>query len=332
VNILLTGGTGYIGSHTAITLLESGLNVFLLDNLSNSKIDVVEKIEKITGKAIVFIEADIRNKSLISSTLKKYKIDAVMHFAGLKAVGDSTSNPLEYYDNNVAGTIALIQAMQVNSVTKIVFSSSATVYGNPHYLPIDELHPTEPTNPYGKTKLHIEQILKDLCLSDTSWKVLCLRYFNPVGADHSGLVGENPNGVPNNLMPFISGVASGKYPYVKIFGKDFATKDGTGIRDYIHVLDLSEGHLAGLNFLNDVNGWHVFNLGTGKGTSVLEMIDTFSKVSGKKIPFKFHGRRTGDVAECYASPEKASKMLNWKAKRNLDLMCASAWKWQESLK
>ena len=332
MNILLTGGTGYIGSHTAITLLEAGLNVFLLDNLSNSQCEVVKKIKKITLKTVTFIEGDIRDKSFISSTLKKYKIDTVMHFAGLKSVGDSSVKPIDYYDNNVGGTLSLIHAMQEASVTKIVFSSSATVYGSPHYLPIDEMHPTDPRNPYGRTKLHIEQILKDLCLSDTVWKVLCLRYFNPVGAHNSGLIGENPNGIPNNLLPFISGVASKKYPYVKIFGNDFATDDGTGVRDYIHLIDLAEGHLAGLNFLNENNGWHVFNLGTGKGTSVLEMIHTFARVSGKKIPFEFHSRREGDVAECYASAAKAFKILNWKPKKNLDSMCASAWKWEESKK
>lgn len=333
MNILLTGGTGYIGSHTAVVLVEAGgHNVVLFDDLSNSQKDVVSRLKQITGKAIPFVEGDVREKLLLSKTIKDYKIDAVIHFAGLKAVGESVERPLEYFDNNVGGTISLLKAMHENSVKKLVFSSSATVYGEPQYLPIDEDHPTSATNPYGRTKLHIEEMLQDVVAADEASGVVCLRYFNPVGAHESGLIGESPNGTPNNLMPFVSQVAAGKRAKVNVFGDDYPTADGTGVRDYIHVLDLASGHLAAINFLAGMKGWHAINLGTGYGSSVLEMISQFALSSGQSIPYEFVGRRPGDVASCYASAEKAERLLNWKATRDLKSMCSSAWKWQESLK
>lgn len=332
MNILLTGGTGYIGSHTAVALIDAGHQVVLLDNLTNSKRDVLARLEKITGKKIPFIEADIRDTEQVTLVLKEYQIETVVHFAGLKAVGESVKKPLEYFDNNVGGTISLLHAMQENQVNSLVFSSSATVYGEPQYLPIDEVHPTSATNPYGRTKLHIEEMLHDLIASDHSLSVICLRYFNPVGAHESGLIGENPNGIPNNLMPFVSQVAAGKRPKVYVFGNDYPTIDGTGVRDYIHVLDLAAGHLAAINFLVSGKGWHAINLGTGSGSSVLEMIRQFALSSGRPVPYELVDRRSGDVASCYASAEKAKKLLKWKAGRDLKSMCSSAWKWQRTLK
>lgn len=332
MNILLTGGTGYIGSHSAVALIEAGHKVVLFDNLSNSHFDVVERLQKITNQIIPFVKGDIRDTSMLSKTIKDHKIDGVLHFAGLKAVGESVEKPLEYFDNNVRGTISLIQAMQENRVKKLVFSSSATVYGEPQYLPIDEDHPTRATNPYGRTKLHIEEMLQDFVIADSVLGVVCLRYFNPVGAHESGLIGESPNGTPNNLMPFVSQVAAGKRAKVNVFGDDYPTPDGTGVRDYIHVLDLASGHLAAINFLAGTKGWHAINLGTGHGSSVLEMIGQFATSSSQTVPYEVVGRRPGDVASCYASAEKAEKLLNWKATRDLKSMCSSAWKWQESLK
>ena len=332
MNILLTGGAGYIGSHTAVDLLEAGHKVVLLDNLSNSCRDVVGRLERITNQSIPFVEGDIRDTLLLSKTIKEKKVDAVIHFAGLKAVGESVKRPLEYFDNNVGGTISLLEAMQENQVKMLVFSSSATVYGEPQYLPIDEDHPTNVTNPYGRTKLHIEEILQDVVASDSAFGVVCLRYFNPVGAHESGLIGESPDGTPNNLMPFVSQVAAGKRAKVNVFGDDYPTVDGTGVRDYIHVLDLASGHLAAINFLAGTKGWHAINLGTGYGSSVLEMIGQFASSSDRSIPYEVVGRRLGDVASYYASAEKAEKLLKWKASRDLKSMCSSAWKWQESLK
>ncbi len=332
MNILLTGGTGYIGSHTAVVLVEAGHNVVLFDNLSNSRRDVVDRLIKIAQKDIPFVEGDVRDTPLVSKTIQGYKIDAVIHFAGLKAVGESVEKPLEYFDNNVCGTISLLEAMRGSQVKALVFSSSATVYGEPQYLPIDENHPTASTNPYGRTKLHVEEMLEDIVNSDLSWGVVCLRYFNPVGAHDSGLIGENPSGIPNNLMPFVSQVAAGVRSKVSVFGGDYPTPDGTGVRDYIHVLDLAAGHLAAINFLATEKGWHAINLGTGYGSSVLEMINQFTLSSGKPVPYEVVDRRPGDVASCYASADKAEKLLKWKATRDLESMCASAWKWQESLK
>ncbi len=329
MSILLTGGVGYIGSHAAATLIEAGHDVVLFDNLSNSDASVHNRLEKITNKKISFVEGDIRDFELISKTLKQYKIEAVMHFAGLKAVGESVQNPLHYYDNNVGGSMSLIRAMQENTIKKIVFSSSATVYGAPQYLPYDEDHPTNPINPYGRTKLFIEEILRDVAASDPTWSVAILRYFNPVGSHESGLIGESPKGTPNNLMPYIVKVASGELEKLKVFGNDYETRDGTGERDYIHVMDLAEGHLAALSFLKEHKGWHATNLGSGKSTTVLELINTFEKINHKKIPYDVVARREGDLPAYFAKPDLANKTLHWKTKRTLDSMCESAWKFNE---
>lgn len=332
MNVLLTGGTGYIASHTAVVLIEAGLNIVLLDNLSNSQRDVVDRLEKITSKKITFVEGDIRDKSLVSSVLSNHKVDAVIHYAGLKAVGESVSDPLTYFDNNLVGTIKLLEAMQENNIKKIVFSSSATVYGNPQYLPIDENHPTTPVNPYGRTKLHIEEILRDLSSSDHEWSVMCLRYFNPVGAHESGLIGDSPKGSPSNLMPYISGVIKGNFPYVKIFGDNYPTKDGTGVRDYIHVVDLSFGHLQALEYIKNTSGWFAVNLGTGKGTSVLQLLKVYSEISNKKIPYKFENRRLGDVASIYTSNKFAKSLIKFSTKKNIRDMCLSEYNWLFSKK
>jgi UDP-glucose 4-epimerase len=323
MKILLTGGTGYIGSHTAIVLQQLGHQVLLYDNLSNSTDFVLEKLIQITGQEIRFIRGDVRDTELLRSTLISNNINAVIHFAGLKAVGESVAKPIDYYANNVQGTISLLQTMQSAQVKTIVFSSSATVYGEPQYLPLDESHPTSATNPYGRSKLHIEQMLNDVASSDLGWRIACLRYFNPVGAHESGLIGENPHGVPNNLMPNIAQVAVGQRTELSVFGDDYPTADGTAIRDYIHVMDLAEGHAAALDFLSQTTGWQAINLGTGKGYSVLEMVQAFEKASGREVPYKIVARRTGDVAACYADPKKASELLNWSAKRTLEEMCLS---------
>ncbi len=329
MNILLTGGMGYIGSHTAIVLSHLGHQVVLYDNLSNSSDSTHEKLEQITGQRIPFVSGDVRDSAMLKNTLVTHCIDAIVHFAGLKAVGESVKKPVDYYANNVQGTISLLQAMQSVDIKTLVFSSSATVYGEPKYLPLDEHHPTSTTNPYGRSKLHIEEMLNDLVASDPDWRVACLRYFNPVGAHDSGLIGENPNGVPNNLMPYIAQVATRKRPYLNVFGGDYPTEDGTGVRDYIHVMDLAEGHAAALNFLSKTTGWHAINLGTGSGFSVLEMIQVFEEASVCKVPYKIVARRAGDVAACYADPKKASEVLNWIAKRNIYDMCASTWRFQQ---
>jgi len=328
MNVLLTGGTGYIASHAAVVLMQMGHQVVLYDNLSNSSDGVLKKLTQITNTNIHFVKGDVRDTPLISAILIKHNIDAVIHFAGMKAVGESFEKPVDYYENNVQGTISLIRAMQAHNVKTLVFSSSATVYGQPQYLPLDENHPTHAINPYGRSKLHIEEMLSDLAASDASWKIACLRYFNPVGAHESGLIGENPNGVPNNLMPYIAQVATGQRQALNIFGNDYPTPDGTGVRDYIHVMDLSEGHAAALNFLSQTSGWHAINLGTGKGYSVLEMLQTFEKVSGREVPYKVVDRRAGDAAQCYANPQKAADLLGWSAKRSLDDMCKSTWRFQ----
>jgi UDP-glucose 4-epimerase len=331
VNILLTGGTGYIGSHTAVVLSQAGHEVVLLDNFCNSSPSVLDRLEKILGKALPCIEADVRETEVVEKVLREYKIDAVIHFAGLKAVGESNAKPVEYYANNVQGTISLLLAMSAVGVKTLVFSSSATVYGDPQYLPIDENHSTNPTNPYGRTKLQIEEILRDLSNSDPGWKIICLRYFNPVGAHESGLIGEDPNGVPNNLMPYIVQVASGTLPFLKVFGNNYSTADGTGVRDYIHVMDLAEGHLAALQFLENFYGIDIINLGSGQGTSVLEVIDAFQGVSGVEIAYQVIDRRIGDTASSYASPGKALSRLAWGACRSLEKMCESSWLHQGKL-
>lgn len=324
MNILLTGGCGYIGSHTAVALSEGGHNIFLLDNLVNSDKSSVTRIELMLAKKVPFVEIDVRDTNSVIEVLKKFKITCVIHFAGLKSVNESVENPLGYYSNNVQGTISLLTAMNTLNIKKIIFSSSATVYGNPKYLPIDESHPTNPTNPYGKTKLQAEEILRDLAFSDPSWGIVCLRYFNPVGAHESGLIGERPNGIPNNLLPYIASVGSGKLPHLNIYGNNYETPDGTGVRDYIHVMDLAEGHLAAVNYVSRRESlFEVINLGTGNGHSVLEILSAYELAIGKVLPHQFLPRREGDVAACFAKTQKAWDELHWRASRGLREMCSS---------
>lgn len=332
MKILVTGGAGFIGSHAAVVLQHAGHEIVVLDNLCNSDAEVIDRIGYITGYAPVFVNADVRDSEIVEQVLVSHKIDAVMHFAGLKAVGNSVQNPLDYYDNNVSGAIALLKVMKSANVKSLVFSSSATVYGEPKYLPFDELHPTNAVNPYGRTKLHIEEILKDVADSDTCWRIANLRYFNPVGAHESGLIGESPRGIPNNLMPFLARVAEGTLPFLQVFGDDYPTRDGTGVRDYIHVMDLAEGHLAALDFLANNAGLHVFNLGAGEGVSVLEMINEYQNVSGLQIDYQISPRRSGDIAEFYADPSKAKRDLGWECRRSLAEMCSSSWHYQKSIK
>jgi UDP-glucose 4-epimerase len=329
MNILLTGGAGYIGIHVAVALVQAGHSIVIYDNFCNSKIEVIQNLEKVINQKAPFIKGDVRDIHLLQSTMQHYSVDAVIHLAGLKSVGESVANPLEYYENNIGGILSLLRAMNEQGVKNLVFSSSATVYGDPQYLPIDENHPVAPTNPYGRTKLQIEQMLKDLTTAEPSFKVINLRYFNPVGAHTSALLGENPNGIPNNLLPFISRVATGELSQLKVFGKDYPTVDGTGVRDYVHVMDLAEGHLAALAYFSKSKGFEVFNLGTGQGLSVLQIIEAYEKVSKQKIHFVWSARRPGDIASCYASPEKANKILGWKACRTLVDMCASSWQFQQ---
>ena len=331
MNILLTGGSGFIGSHTAAILIEAGLNPILLDNFCNSTKDVSKVLQKIYQKKIISIEGDIRDTPFLIKILNDYKISSVIHFAALKSVAESVKYPLQYFLNNIQGTISLLDAMTSVGVKKIVFSSSATVYGNPRYLPIDEEHETFAINPYGRTKLHIEEMLSDIACADSGWSIACLRYFNPAGAHSSGLLGERPNGIPNNLIPFITDVLIKKREYVNIYGNDYQTHDGTGVRDFIHILDLAEGHLSALNYLKSKNGFHVFNLGTGYGLSVLEIIKNFENISGKNISYVFKSRRDGDVDICYANPEKAKILLNWSAKRGIQEICESTLNWSNKL-
>lgn len=330
MNVLLTGGTGYIGSHTAVVLAESGHNVTLYDNLCNSNRDVVGNLTKITGKVMPFIEGDVRDIQLLSATLKQQNIDAVIHFAGLKAISESVKNPIDYFSTNVEGSLSLLHAMKCNDIKKLVFSSSATVYGAPQYLPYDENHPTSAINPYGRTKLHVEEMLSDLAESDSLWSIAILRYFNPVGAHESAMIGELPIGTPNNLMPYIVQVASGRLPELSIFGDDYPTRDGTGERDYIHVMDLAEGHLNALDFICHETGWHAFNLGTGNSTTVLELVHEFERITHQKIPLKMSLRRPGDLPAYYAKAAKAKSLLGWETKRSLADMCLSAWRWEEA--
>lgn len=330
MKILLTGGLGYIGSHTAIALVEAGYDVVIYDNLSNSMLDKLESLEKILGKKTKFVLGDVRDVVNLTKVLKDEKIDSVIHFAGLKAVGESSVNPIEYYANNVYGALCLVQAMEGVGLKKLVFSSSATVYGNPQYLPIDETHPTIPTNPYGRNKLQVEQLLSDISISDAGWSILCLRYFNPVGAHESGLIGEDPKGLPNNLMPYMAQVAAGILPLLHIYGDDYETPDGTGIRDYIHVMDLALGHVSALGYINQNKGIDFCNLGAGHGFSVKEMVRALEGVSYQKINFNVVQRRSGDIPICYASVSKAKQLLNWSASRNLEDMCGSLWVWQRN--
>lgn len=329
MKVLVTGGAGYIGSHTCLQLLEMGYSVDVVDDLSNSSEESLQRIQRLVGRTLNFYRADIRDKNSLQHILAVGGYHSVIHFAGLKAVGESGQMPLSYYDVNVAGTISLLQAMGAANVHRLIFSSSATVYGDPQTVPISESAERSATNPYGRTKLHIEEMLQDLAASDCRWKIALLRYFNPVGAHPSGEIGEDPRGIPNNLTPFITQVAVGRRPYLSIFGDDYPTKDGTGVRDYIHVVDLAQGHLAALQYLqSDVSGAHAFNLGTGTGYSVLEVLKSFEDVVGKPIPYRIVARRPGDIACCYADPGKANRMLGWVAKKTLHDMAADAWKWQ----
>ena len=325
MKVLVTGGTGYIGSHTVVELIEHKDEVVIIDNLVNSKKEVVDKIKAITGVKVPFYEEDVRNKEELRKIFKKHKFDAVIHFAGLKAVGESVEKPLEYYDNNLGSTITLLEVMKEFNCKKIIFSSSATVYGDPEELPITEMCKVgDTTNPYGTTKLFIEHILSDLCISDEEWSVALLRYFNPIGAHKSGLIGENPNGIPNNLMPYIIKVAVGDLPCLNVFGDDYDTPDGTGVRDYIHVVDLAKGHIAAIKALKKP-GCHYYNLGTGHGYSVLDLVKTFEKVNGIKINYKITDRRPGDIASCYADATLANKELGWKAELEIEDMCRDAY-------
>lgn len=327
--ILVTGGAGYIGSHTCVKLLNSGYQVVVYDNFCNSHPEALNRVEKITGKKIQLVKGDIRDQLLLEKTLRDFKCDAVIHFAGLKAVGESVEKPLEYYDNNIIGTHTLLKAMKNVGLKTIVFSSSATVYGEPQYLPLDEKHPLSATNPYGRSKLFIEDMLRDCFKADPSWKVIILRYFNPVGAHKSGLIGEDPQNIPNNLMPFVAQVAVGRREKLNIWGDDYPTSDGTGVRDYIHVTDLANGHLKALKALKQPQCVEV-NLGTGKGQSVLELVHAFEKMSGKAVPYLIAARRDGDVAACYADSSLAERYLNWKAEFTLQQMCNDHWRWQRN--
>lgn len=325
MKILLTGGCGYIGSHTAVELLNSGYEVIIIDDLSNSKKEVIDKIKKITKKEVLFYEFNLCDKEKLENVFKENKIDAIIHFAGYKAVGESVSKPLLYYRNNIDSTLTLLEVAGEYNVKKIVFSSSATVYGSPEKLPIKENFKLQTTNPYGTTKLMIERILKDLYNSDNSWSIAILRYFNPIGAHKSGLIGENPNGIPNNLMPYIVKVATKKLECLNVFGNDYNTKDGTGVRDYIHVVDLAKGHLKALEKINSENICDCFNLGTGNGYSVLEVVNTFIKVNNIDVKYEIKERRPGDIAACYCDPSYALEKLGWKAEKNLSDMCVSAY-------
>ena len=326
--VLLTGGAGYIGSHTLILLIESGYEVVVFDNFSNASKESISRVEKIVGQKIVVIEGDIRSREDLEKVFTQHTIDSVIHFAGLKAVGESVEKPLKYYYNNVNGTVILCEVMAKYNCKSIVFSSSATVYGDPHTVPIKEDFPLSATNPYGRSKLMIEEILRDLYVSDKEWKVVLLRYFNPVGAHSSGTIGEDPNGIPNNLMPYIAQTAVGKLSCLGVFGDDYDTVDGTGVRDYIHVVDLAQGHVNALDRIEKFTEVMTINLGTGKGYSVLEMVKAFERASGKEVPFCIAPRRAGDIASCYSDPSYAKEILGWNAVRGIDEMCQDGWRWQ----
>ncbi|NTW71221.1 MAG: UDP-glucose 4-epimerase GalE [Eubacteriaceae bacterium] len=329
MTILITGGAGYIGSHTCVELLEAGYEVIIADNYSNSKPVVLDRITSITGKKFKFYEADILDTVAMDKIFSENRIEAVVHFAGSKAVGESVEKPLMYYHNNVTGTIELLRVMAKHKVKRIVFSSSATVYGLPESVPISEDFPLSATNPYGRTKLMIEEILRDLFVSDKDWSMALLRYFNPIGAHQSGTMGEDPNGIPNNLMPFITQVAIGKLEKLNVFGKDYDTVDGTGVRDYIHVVDLAKGHVKALEKIFSEKGAESYNLGTGKGYSVLEIVKAFEEASGIEIPYVITERRAGDIAKCYSDPDKAFRELGWKAEKGIQEMCRDSWNWQQ---
>lgn len=326
--ILVTGGMGYIGSHTVVELLAAGEDLLILDNLSNSSPEVLERLFRITGRRPAFVQGDIRDASVLAQVFRDYPIDSVIHFAGLKAVGESVAQPIRYYDNNVVGSLRLFEAMAEAGIKTLVFSSSATVYGDPHTVPIREEFPLSATNPYGRSKLHIEAMLQDIAQSDPTWRIGLLRYFNPVGAHESGLIGEDPQGIPNNLMPYVTQVAVGRRAALSVFGNDYATPDGTGVRDYIHVVDLAKGHLAALQALRRETGILAVNLGTGRGYSVLEVVSAFENASQQAVPYQISPRRPGDVAACYADPSFALAKLGWQAEFDLDAMCRDAWRWQ----
>jgi len=327
--ILITGGTGYIGSHTVVELMAAGHDVLILDNLCNSKASVLDRIQRIVGRRPRFEQIDVRDRPALRRIFSSHRFDAVVHFAGLKAVGESVERPLEYYDNNVSGSVALFDCMGEAGLRTIVFSSSATVYGEPATVPIREDFPLSASNPYGRSKLMIEDVLRDTAAADSAWRIALLRYFNPVGAHSSGLIGESPNGIPTNLMPYIAQVAVGKLKELRVFGDDYPTPDGTGVRDYIHVVDLARGHLAALNALRQRPGVLTVNLGTGRGYSVLEMVRAFAAASGKSVHYRVVGRRPGDVAQCFADPSLARATLGWQAQLGIDAMCTDAWRWQE---
>lgn len=326
--ILVTGGAGYIGSHTVLELLNSGNDVVVIDNLCNSSRESLHRVEALTGRSVTFYEADVCDRSALQTIFAQHSIDAVIHFAGLKAVGESTQIPLKYYQNNIAATLVLCEEMERAGVFRLVFSSSATVYGDPHTVPIQEHFPTSATNPYGRSKLMVEEMLRDIAAADPRWSVVLLRYFNPVGAHISGQIGEDPNGIPNNLLPYIAQVAIGRLKQLSVFGNDYPTPDGTGVRDYIHVVDLSLGHLKALQYIADRHGVFTFNLGTGQGYSVLEMVKAFELASGRAVPYQVVARRPGDIAVCYAEPDLAAQELGWRAERGLPEMMADTWRWQ----
>ena len=329
--ILVTGGAGYIGSHTCLELLKAGYEVVVVDNLCNSSEEAVKRVEKISGKPVKFYQADILDREALEKIFESETIDSVIHFAGLKAVGESVAKPLEYYYNNITGTLVLCDVMRKHGVKNIVFSSSATVYGDPAFVPITEECPKGTiTNPYGQTKSMLEQILTDFHVADPEWNVVLLRYFNPIGAHESGMIGEDPKGIPNNLVPYIAQVAVGKLPCLGVFGNDYPTHDGTGVRDYIHVVDLAKGHVAAMEYAMHHTGTEIFNLGTGKGVSVTELVETFEQVNGVAVPHVYVGRRAGDLAECYANADKARRVLGWQAERSIADMCRDSWNWQKN--
>ena len=332
MKILVTGGLGYIGSHTCVELMAAGHDVVVLDNLSNSKSSVLDRVCRISGREFTFHEADVRDRPATEAIFARHSFDAVIHFAGLKAVGESVEQPLRYYDNNIAGSLVLFETMQKFGVKTLVFSSSATVYGDPASVPIFEHFPLSATNPYGRSKLMIEEILRDVALADPAWRIALLRYFNPVGAHESGLIGEDPNGIPNNLLPYIAQVADGRRAQLSVYGNDYPTPDGTGLRDYIHVVDLALGHVKTLDKLAMGAGVHTYNLGTGRGNSVLEMVRAFEAASGRAVPYRIVARRAGDIASCYADAGLAERELGWKAERNIAQMCVDSWRWQSAVK
>ncbi|MGL5429918.1 MAG: UDP-glucose 4-epimerase GalE [Vibrio sp.] len=330
MKVLVTGGMGYIGSHTCIQMIQAGMTPVILDNLYNSKATVLARIEQVTGVRPQFVPGDVRDQTLLVEVMQQQQIEAVIHFAGLKAVGESVQKPLEYYDNNVHGSLVLVAAMREAGVKSLIFSSSATVYGDPASVPITESFPTSATNPYGRSKLMVEECLNDFQQANPDWSITLLRYFNPVGSHPSGLLGEDPQGIPNNLMPFVAQVAVGRREHLSVFGSDYPTKDGTGVRDYIHVMDLADGHIAALQKVGTQAGLHIYNLGTGKGYSVLEMVKAFETAAGRAVPYQLVERRAGDIAECWADPTKAAQQLGWQATRTLDEMTQDTWRWQSN--